>query len=137
MAIGIIASIVLCSLYYSTAIELRYDEALLTVNNHLLEPITLLYVSDYCYKCLLQPLMALPAAQSLQSTNNTVIVSTHFALTFQVVREGGNEEPVCSWKQLYGEHGDYIISVQSTNGTVQCYSLVSRSPSNSFLRKCV
>ncbi|XP_069609209.1 heparan-alpha-glucosaminide N-acetyltransferase-like isoform X1 [Ranitomeya imitator] len=137
MAIGIIACIVLFlseyTLCHSTVIELKYDEALITVNNHLLEPVTLLYVSDYCNKCLLQPLMALPAAQGLRSTNKTVVISTQFVLTFHVLKEGGNEEPVCSWTQLYGEHGYYIISVQSTNGTVQCNNLVSRSPSNCLL----
>ncbi|XP_044155512.1 uncharacterized protein LOC122942083 [Bufo gargarizans] len=120
-------------LCHATANELKYDEALLTVNNHLLEPITLLYVSDYCYKCLLQPLMTLPAAQSLQPTNNTIIISTVFALTVHVLRGGGNQDPVCSWKQLYEEHGHYVISIQSKNRTMQCYNLVSRSPSNYLL----
>ncbi|XP_040292786.1 heparan-alpha-glucosaminide N-acetyltransferase-like [Bufo bufo] len=120
-------------LCHATANELKYDEALLTVNNHLLEPITLLYVSDYCYKCLLQPLMTVPAAQSLQPTNNTIIISTQFALTVHVLRGGGNQDPVCSWKQLYEEHGHYVISIQSNNRTIQCYNLVSRSPSNYLL----
>ncbi|XP_075698889.1 heparan-alpha-glucosaminide N-acetyltransferase-like [Rhinoderma darwinii] len=137
MAVGLIASIVLSlgvsTLCHATANELKYDEALLTVNNHVLETITLLYASDYCYKCLLQQLMTLPAAQNLQPTNHTVIINTRFALTFHVLRGNRNEEPVCSWKQLYGEHGHYFISVQSNNGTVQCHNLVSRSPSNCLL----
>ncbi|XP_069835380.1 heparan-alpha-glucosaminide N-acetyltransferase-like isoform X3 [Dendropsophus ebraccatus] len=133
MSAGVVVLLGVFALCHAEANELNYDEALLTVNNYLLHPITLLYMSDYCYKCLLQPLMSLPAAQSLQPANHTVTITTQFALTFHVFKEDGNEEPVCSWEQLYEEHGHYIISVQPSNGTVQCYNLVRRSPSNSLM----
>ncbi|XP_069835379.1 heparan-alpha-glucosaminide N-acetyltransferase-like isoform X2 [Dendropsophus ebraccatus] len=95
MSAGVVVLLGVFALCHAEANELNYDEALLTVNNYLLHPITLLYMSDYCYKCLLQPLMSLPAAQSLQPANHTVTITTQFALTFHVFKEDGNEEPVC------------------------------------------
>ncbi|XP_071986015.1 heparan-alpha-glucosaminide N-acetyltransferase-like isoform X2 [Engystomops pustulosus] len=129
----LVLSLGLSTLRHVAAVKLKYDEALLTANNHLLQPISLLVVSDYCYKCLFQPLMTLQPAQSLQPTNRTVILRTQFKLTLHVVTEGGNGEPVCSWKQLYGEHGHYIISVQPNNGSVKCDNHVSKSPTNNLL----
>ncbi|XP_063814810.1 heparan-alpha-glucosaminide N-acetyltransferase-like isoform X2 [Pseudophryne corroboree] len=122
----------------AAANELKFDEALLIVNNYLPEPITLLYVSDYCYQCLLQPLLTVPSANNSQAINHTAIISTHFTVSMQVVKGGGNAVPLCSWKQLYGEHGHYIVSVHSSFKTQdkeagQCDYIVSRAPSNCYL----
>ncbi|XP_068115072.1 heparan-alpha-glucosaminide N-acetyltransferase-like [Hyperolius riggenbachi] len=117
--------------------ELKLDEALLTVSNHLPDAISLYYVSDYCYQCLFQPLLTVSLANSSVPVRSSVTVSTRFTLTIGVIKGSGNKEPVCSWRQLYGEHGEYIVSVRSSldqkNGTVQCDTVVDKPPSNAFL----
>ncbi|XP_072280582.1 heparan-alpha-glucosaminide N-acetyltransferase-like isoform X2 [Pyxicephalus adspersus] len=130
--------LVVCLVCFTAAEELGLDEALLTVRNHFPDYITLLYVSDYCYQCLFQPLLTVPSANSSLPANNTIIVSTRFSLTIHVIRGSGSNDPVCSWKMLYGEHGKYIISVHSTpmeqeDGTLQCDTVLSKHPSNAYL----
>ncbi|KAM8924659.1 heparan-alpha-glucosaminide N-acetyltransferase-like [Pelodytes ibericus] len=122
-----------------TANKLTFDEALVTVSNHLLEPITVLYISDYCYRCLPQLLLHVPSASIVQSTNTSVVVRTKFSLTIQVLKGEGDGEPVCSWIQMYEEHGHYMISVHSASvqknntGVVHCERSETRAPSNSYL----
>ncbi|MEE6488716.1 hypothetical protein FKM82_015334, partial [Ascaphus truei] len=115
--------------------ELKFDEALITVSSYLPEPVALLYTSDYCYRCLPQPLLTVPSGTSAHSANASVIISTRFTLTMQVVRGTGNASPVCSWDRLYEEHGHYIILVRSDQNTsaVLCERSVDRSPTNSHI----
>ncbi|XP_075466535.1 heparan-alpha-glucosaminide N-acetyltransferase-like isoform X7 [Ascaphus truei] len=124
------------SVRHSAAVnELKFDEALITVSSYLPEPVALLYTSDYCYRCLPQLLLTVPSGTSAHSANATVIISTRFTLTMQVVRGTGNASPVCSWDRLYEEHGHYIILVRSDQNTsaVLCERSEDRSPTNSHI----
>uniref|UniRef100_A0A8C5R243 Heparan-alpha-glucosaminide N-acetyltransferase n=1 Tax=Leptobrachium leishanense TaxID=445787 RepID=A0A8C5R243_9ANUR len=123
----------------ATAYELKYDEALLTVFNNLPEPITLLYISDYCYQCLPQLLVNVASAFGIQPLNTSVVISTRFSITLQVLKGAGNGELVCTWSQLYGEHGHYAISIYSmlaennNSKAVHCEGSEIRPSSNCYL----
>ncbi|XP_031434869.1 heparan-alpha-glucosaminide N-acetyltransferase [Clupea harengus] len=109
---------------------LKMDEALLTVHNQLPEGITLLFVSDYCYKCLYQPLVSVSGGQS----NTSVVVSTLFALTLMVEQDPGNRT-LCRRMETFEEAGHYSLWVREseTPSDVTCFLSVDKNPSNSYL----
>ncbi|KAE8591306.1 hypothetical protein XENTR_v10018392 [Xenopus tropicalis] len=135
---GILLIALFVSVQGSVTDKLKFDEALLTVSNYLTEPILLLYVSDYCYQCLPQPLLTLPSGPGTQPVNSSIIVSSRYALSVQVVSNSGNMTPLCSWEHLYEEHGHYLISVhyllsEQNTRRVLCQETVTRPPTNCYL----
>eukprot|EP00079_Xenopus_tropicalis_P037377 XP_017951148.1 PREDICTED: uncharacterized protein LOC108648086 [Xenopus tropicalis] len=134
---GILLIALFVSVQGSVTDKLKFDEALLTVSNYLTEPILLLYVSDYCYQCLPQPLLTLPSGPGTQPVNSSIIVSSRYALSVQVVSNSGNMTPLCSWEHLYEEHGHYLISVhyllsEQNTRRVLCQETVTRPPTNCY-----
>ncbi|XP_063048172.1 heparan-alpha-glucosaminide N-acetyltransferase [Engraulis encrasicolus] len=106
------------------------DQALLTVHNQLPEGITVLFVSDYCYKCLYQELVTVGAGQQ----NGSVVLSTHFALTLKV-RHDATNHTLCRRVDTFEEAGHYSLWVRQadTEGEVTCFLEVDKRPNNSNL----
>ncbi|XP_062376297.1 heparan-alpha-glucosaminide N-acetyltransferase [Sardina pilchardus] len=115
---------------YMAKNTLKMDEALLTVHNQLTEDITVLFVSDYCYKCLYQPVVNVSAEQK----NASVVVSTLFTLTLKVEPYSQNRT-LCRWTQAFEEAGHYSLRVTQyeTTSDVTCFLSVDKSPNNSYL----
>ncbi|XP_067092599.1 heparan-alpha-glucosaminide N-acetyltransferase [Osmerus mordax] len=109
---------------------LKMDQALVTVHNMLPEGVDVFYTSDYCYKCLNQPLVTLKSGYQ----NTSVVVSTHFVLTLQVESQETNT-PLCRWSQLYEEAGHYSVWVQQSDSSsnTTCSHTVDTSPQNAYL----
>ncbi|XP_053307074.1 heparan-alpha-glucosaminide N-acetyltransferase-like [Spea bombifrons] len=119
---------------------LKFDEALLTMSNHLPEALSVLYVSDYCYQCPPQLLLTVSPASGVQPANGSVVLSTRFTLSLQVVVGTGGADPVCSWSELYEERGHYVTSVRSASpgrenntGSVTCARGMTKPPANCYL----
>ncbi|XP_053548861.1 heparan-alpha-glucosaminide N-acetyltransferase-like [Bombina bombina] len=112
--------------------ELKFDEALITVSNHLPEPITLQYVSDYCYQCLPESFLMVPMGTSNQGGNASAVISTRFIIKFQVLRGAESLDFVCGWERLYEEHGHYMVTVTSSE-SVLCQERVIGSITNCYL----
>ncbi|XP_046885478.1 heparan-alpha-glucosaminide N-acetyltransferase [Hypomesus transpacificus] len=106
------------------------DQALVTVHNMLPEGVDVFYTSDYCYKCLYQPLVTLKSGYQ----NTSVVVSTHFVLTLQVESQETNTL-LCRWSQLYEEAGHYSVWVQQSDSSsnATCSHIVDTSPQNAYL----
>ncbi|XP_023677192.1 heparan-alpha-glucosaminide N-acetyltransferase isoform X2 [Paramormyrops kingsleyae] len=108
-------------------LPLSVDEALLTVHNQLPSGLKVSYVSDYCYKCLQQPLVITDDGNS----NSSVVISTRHALTLFVSVENAL---VCSWTELYGEAGHYAVWVQQRREpNITCSVTVDKEPINSYI----
>ncbi|XP_017320515.1 heparan-alpha-glucosaminide N-acetyltransferase isoform X5 [Ictalurus punctatus] len=75
----IILTIGQCGMTMNTETLLKIDEALLTVRNQMSYGLQVLYTSDYCYKCLYQPL----ASMEVGPGNVSVVLSTPFTLTLK------------------------------------------------------
>ncbi|XP_061490561.1 heparan-alpha-glucosaminide N-acetyltransferase-like [Rhineura floridana] len=118
--------------------KLKLDQALLTVNNYLPERIAASYVSEACHKCLPQPLLTVSPASVGVPSNASVAVSSHFALIITIFTEADSAMLICSWRALYGEQGQYLLSVQSntlpknTTG-VSCTLSVEKDPVNGYI----
>ncbi|XP_028915224.1 LOW QUALITY PROTEIN: heparan-alpha-glucosaminide N-acetyltransferase-like [Ornithorhynchus anatinus] len=116
-------------------VDLKLDQALLTLHNHLPEEVHLQHVSDWCYKCLHQPLLSVKSGSSADPTDASVPVSTRSALTFTLFV---GKTDVCRWRETYGEHGWYSVSVRpgtpgmNTSG-VSCTHQIDRAPENSYI----
>ncbi|XP_009305614.1 uncharacterized protein isoform X7 [Danio rerio] len=110
--------------------KLKMDEALIKFHNELPYNISVYYTSDYCYKCLYQPLATLGIGQS----NISVIVSTQFKLTLQITSIVGTAN-LCSLSQTFEEAGHYSLWMrkQGLLKDVTCSLTVDRSPNNAYL----
>ncbi|MEQ2163183.1 hypothetical protein GOODEAATRI_027627 [Goodea atripinnis] len=110
---------------------LKMDQALLAFHNQLTEQVQVFYTSDYCYKCVKQPLVTVKP-----NNNAPAAISTKFTLTLQVESQTRNAT-LCRWSQIYEEGGHYSVRIQmpaaSTNPI--CHFSVDRSPNNAYLRK--
>ncbi|KAL2083233.1 hypothetical protein ACEWY4_021006 [Coilia grayii] len=106
------------------------DEALLTVHNLLPEGITVLFVSDYCYKCLYQELVRVGGGPK----NGSVVVSTHFTLTLKLQPDSTNQT-FCGRMETFEEAGYYSLWVRpsETERRVICFLTVDKDPNNSYL----
>ncbi|KAL0964236.1 hypothetical protein UPYG_G00321180 [Umbra pygmaea] len=115
---------------YSEQPPLKMDQALLTIHNQLPTGVEVFYTSDYCYKCLYQPLVSILNGPQ----NASVVVSTVHTLELQF-RPMGRNTTLCSWSQLFEEAGFYSVWVRESEPpiSVSCYHLVDISPSNSYL----
>nr|XP_015202918.1 PREDICTED: heparan-alpha-glucosaminide N-acetyltransferase-like [Lepisosteus oculatus] len=130
----LISTAVLAEIISSEDSNLKMDEALLTVHNKLPRSIIVFYVSDYCYKCLYQPLVVIRPSSGLQPGNASVAIRTRFILTFRIMTEVGNIT-LCSWSKLYGEAGHYSTWVQKQTGIdskITCSQTVEKAPINSY-----
>ncbi|RXN37126.1 proto-oncogene tyrosine- kinase receptor Ret-like protein [Labeo rohita] len=67
--------------------KLKMDEALLIFHSELPYIVSVDYTSDYCYKCLYQPLARVGNGQN----NISVVVSTQFTLTLKIARVDGKD----------------------------------------------
>ncbi|XP_028845003.1 heparan-alpha-glucosaminide N-acetyltransferase [Denticeps clupeoides] len=107
------------------------DEALLTVHNQLIGGIRVLYVSDYCYKCLYQPLVFVKDGHS----NASVTVSTIFTLTLNVQHESGNDT-LCRFSEMFKEAGHYSLWVKESQTPEDsgsgCILSVEKKPHNAY-----
>ncbi|XP_045067363.1 heparan-alpha-glucosaminide N-acetyltransferase isoform X3 [Coregonus clupeaformis] len=114
---------------YSGLPALKLDQASLTVHNLLPTGVDVLYTSDYCYKCLYQPLVSVLNGPQ----NASVVVSTVLTLTLQLQPMGRNTT-LCRWSQLYEEAGRYSVWIQGSESPVNviCYHTVDVSPNNIY-----
>ncbi|XP_035609830.1 heparan-alpha-glucosaminide N-acetyltransferase isoform X1 [Oncorhynchus keta] len=108
---------------------LKLDQACLTFHNQLPTGVDVLYTSDYCYKCLYQPLVSVPNGPQ----NASVVVSTVLTLTLQLQPMGRNTT-LCRWSQLYEEAAHYSVWIQESESPINviCYQTVDVSPSNIY-----
>ncbi|KAM3863205.1 heparan-alpha-glucosaminide N-acetyltransferase [Diretmus argenteus] len=106
------------------------DQALLTFHNQLPERVDVFYTSDYCHKCLYQPLVSVKAGNN----NVSAVISTKFTLTVQVKSQARNAT-LCRWSQTYGESGHYSvwIHLEDHPNSTTCTHTVDSSPSNAYL----
>ncbi|XP_029525716.1 heparan-alpha-glucosaminide N-acetyltransferase isoform X4 [Oncorhynchus nerka] len=113
---------------------LKLDQACLTFHNQLPTGVDVLYTSDYCYKCLYQPLVSVLNGPQ----NASVVVSTVLTLTLQLQPMGRNTT-LCSWSQLYEEAAHYSVWIQESESPINviCYQTVDVSPSNIYFRGVV
>ncbi|XP_056291678.1 heparan-alpha-glucosaminide N-acetyltransferase isoform X2 [Pseudoliparis swirei] len=109
---------------------LKMDQALLTFHNQLTEELQVLYTSDYCYKCVYQPLLAVKP----NNNNTSVVVSTRFSLSLRVDSQVGGAT-LCRWSQTYGEGGRYSVRIQVSEAAAQpsCTHAVDTPPRNAHL----
>ncbi|XP_047206950.1 heparan-alpha-glucosaminide N-acetyltransferase [Girardinichthys multiradiatus] len=117
------------SLFAEYGPTLKMDQALLAFHNQLTEQVQVFYTSDYCYKCVKQPLVTVKP-----NNNASAAISTKFTLTLQVESQTRNAT-LCRWSQIYEEGGHYSVWIQmpaaSTNPI--CHFSVDRSPNNAYL----
>lgn len=113
-----------------TVPALKMDQALLTFENQLPEEVHVYYTSDYCYKCVYQPLASVRA----NNNNASVVISTKFTLTIEVDTQTRNIS-FCKWSQTYGEGGRYLVSIKNSEGLSDpsCSHTVQREPQNVYL----
>ncbi|TRY54886.1 hypothetical protein DNTS_011000, partial [Danionella cerebrum] len=107
------------------------DEALIKFHNELPYDVSVFYTSDYCYKCLYQPLATVVNSQG----NLSVVVNTPFTLTLRVATAGDANNTVCSLSKLFGEAGHYFFWIRELGSpkAVSCILSVDRSPNNAFM----
>ncbi|XP_066535965.1 heparan-alpha-glucosaminide N-acetyltransferase [Hoplias malabaricus] len=111
---------------------LKMDEALLTVQSQMPGSLLVTYTSDYCYKCLYQPLVSVDAGPG----NVSVVVSTPFTLTLKVTPLKGSST-YCSLSHLFQEAGHYTLWVKPGVGdlksNVTCSISLEKDPNNTYL----
>ncbi|XP_076025392.1 heparan-alpha-glucosaminide N-acetyltransferase [Genypterus blacodes] len=97
-----------CGGHLSSEPALKMDQAFLTFHNQLLdEEVRVFYTSDYCYKCVYQPLVSVKARNS----SAHLVISTKFTLMMRLESQSRNET-YCRWSQKYGEGGDYSVWIK-------------------------
>ncbi|XP_048060881.1 heparan-alpha-glucosaminide N-acetyltransferase isoform X1 [Megalobrama amblycephala] len=108
---------------------LKMDQALLTFHNELPYNISVYYTSDYCYKCLYQPLATVGNGHNIP-----VVVSTQFTLTLRITTVDGNSTQ-CSLSQTFEEAGHYSLWMRQPGSLndVTCSLTVDRSPNSAYL----
>ncbi|KAM4607908.1 heparan-alpha-glucosaminide N-acetyltransferase [Polymixia lowei] len=105
------------------------DQAVVTFHNKLSEGVDVYYTSDYCYKCLYQPLV------SIKNSNNnaSAVVSTKFTLTIQVEAQARNAT-LCRWSETYEEGGHYSVWIHlSDSFSPTCSYSLDKSPRIPYL----
>ncbi|CAL8366505.1 unnamed protein product [Gadus morhua 'NCC'] len=105
------------------------DQALLTFHNRFPEGVDVFYTSDYCYKCLPQPL----ASVERDMFNVSSVISTKFTLSLRV---DSRNVSLCSWSQTYEEGGQYSVWIQqqtASNTSAICRHSVDENPRNAYL----
>ncbi|XP_028976426.2 proto-oncogene tyrosine-protein kinase receptor Ret isoform X6 [Esox lucius] len=120
--------------FYSEQHALKMDQAIITIHNLLPTGVDVFYISEYCYKCLYQPLVSVRNGPQ----NATVVVSTVHTLTLQL-RPMGKNRTLCRWSQLYEEAGYYSVWVRESEPPIYatCYHSVDVNPSNTYMRNTV
>ncbi|XP_071769330.2 proto-oncogene tyrosine-protein kinase receptor Ret [Centroberyx gerrardi] len=115
----------------NTGPALKMDQALLTFHNQLPEGVDVFYISDYCYKCLYQPLASVKASNN----NASAVISTKFTLTMQVESPARNAT-LCRWSQTYEEGGHYSVWIRLSEppNNPTCTHTVDKAPRNAYLR---
>ncbi|KAI7805205.1 hypothetical protein IRJ41_001817 [Triplophysa rosa] len=110
--------------------KLKMDEALLTFHSELQYSISVLYTSDYCYKCLYQKLAIVRNGQQ----NVSVVVRAPFQLTLRILPVDGNST-LCSLSQTFEEAGHYSLWMRQSGllNDVTCSLTVDKSPHNAYL----
>ncbi|XP_028976425.2 proto-oncogene tyrosine-protein kinase receptor Ret isoform X5 [Esox lucius] len=116
--------------FYSEQHALKMDQAIITIHNLLPTGVDVFYISEYCYKCLYQPLVSVRNGPQ----NATVVVSTVHTLTLQL-RPMGKNRTLCRWSQLYEEAGYYSVWVRESEPPIYatCYHSVDVNPSNTYM----
>ncbi|XP_051940558.1 heparan-alpha-glucosaminide N-acetyltransferase isoform X1 [Hippocampus zosterae] len=115
-------------------LNLKMDEAFLTVINELDTEVAVSWVSQRCYQCLYQQLGVVPAVTSPgQPSSEEFIVSTQHEMTLQV-----NTTPVslnlCSVPFHFGEQGNYSLWLTNINNSaVNCSIVTDADPVNSYI----
>ncbi|XP_055517698.1 heparan-alpha-glucosaminide N-acetyltransferase [Leucoraja erinacea] len=122
------------------SLDLKIDQALVILHNTLSQHnVSILYLSDYCYKCLYQVLLHAGTQQGDSPTNSSAVVSVLFPLTFQIViGDDHNHSVICSYYGSYGEFGHYSIWVHSTSSdelisNLLCSYITDQAPVNSYI----
>ncbi|KAF7669935.1 hypothetical protein LDENG_00115070 [Lucifuga dentata] len=119
-----------CGGHLKSGPALKMDQALITFHNKLPEEVEVLFISDYCYKCLYQLLI------SVNARNNSafVVINTKFTLTMRVESQAKNAT-FCRWSQAYGEGGHYSVWIQTLEdpSNPTCIHTVNKRPNNTYL----
>ncbi|XP_026878406.2 heparan-alpha-glucosaminide N-acetyltransferase [Electrophorus electricus] len=113
-------------------VMLKMDEALLTVQSQMSYGLYVVYTSDYCYKCLYQPLASMEGGPGHVS----VVVSTPFTLTLKVSALNGSSV-LCGLSYLFEEAGHYSLWVKPGEAdlacNVTCFISVDKFPNSTYL----
>ncbi|XP_052007439.1 heparan-alpha-glucosaminide N-acetyltransferase [Xyrauchen texanus] len=119
-----------CEKPHDEAYKLKMDEALLIFYSELPHSIIVHYTSDYCYKCLYQPLATVENGQR----NVSVVLSTIFTLTLRISPVDGNSS-LCSLSHKFEEAGHYSLRMRQSDllNDVTCSFSVDKSPHNTYL----
>ncbi|XP_060728609.1 heparan-alpha-glucosaminide N-acetyltransferase isoform X1 [Tachysurus vachellii] len=117
-----------CERTMNTEVTLKMDEALLTVQNQMSYGLQVLYTSDYCYKCLYQPL----ASMEVGPGSVSVVLSTPFTLTLKASPVNANYT-LCSLSYLFEEAGHYSLWVTPGDAhNVTCYISLDKFPHSTY-----
>ncbi|XP_072533088.1 heparan-alpha-glucosaminide N-acetyltransferase [Salminus brasiliensis] len=121
-----------CETALDSETALKMDEALLTVQNQMSYGLQILYTSDYCYKCLYQPLVSVGHGPG----NVSAVVRTPFTLTLKVNPMNSNST-LCSLSHLFEEAGHYSLWVRPGDAdlafNVTCFIQVDQFPHDTYL----
>ncbi|XP_042340800.1 heparan-alpha-glucosaminide N-acetyltransferase isoform X2 [Plectropomus leopardus] len=114
-------------------IDLKMDEAILTVNNELDTGVVVSWVSQRCHQCLYQRLGDVPAGSSPgQPSSANFVVSTQHEITLQLNSTDILE--LCTVPFHFGEHGNYSLWVKNLNSSVvNCSIVTDAGPVNSYI----
>ncbi|XP_028258655.1 heparan-alpha-glucosaminide N-acetyltransferase [Parambassis ranga] len=116
-------------------LDLKMDEALLTVNNELDSEVVVSWRSERCYQCLYQQLGVVPPGPSPgQPSSEDFFVSTQHEMTLQLNSTELKTE-LCKVPFHFGEHGNYSLWVKNLNNSsvVNCSVVIDADPVNSYI----
>ncbi|XP_077574670.1 heparan-alpha-glucosaminide N-acetyltransferase [Stigmatopora nigra] len=113
--------------------KLKMDEALLTVINELETEVSVYWMSQWCYKCLYQPLGVVPAMTTPgQPGSKEFIVSTQHEITLQANSTHGVLD-LCTVSFHFGEQGNYSLWLQNISiSMANCSIVTDVDPINSY-----
>ncbi|XP_035519623.1 heparan-alpha-glucosaminide N-acetyltransferase [Morone saxatilis] len=119
-----------CGGHFKSRLALKMDQALLTFHNQLKEEVQVFYTSDYCYKCVYQPLVTVKP----NNNNASAVISTKFTLSVQVESQARNAT-LCRWSQTYGEAGHFSVWIMMSEAASvpSCTHAVDKRPNNAYL----
>ncbi|CAN7937080.1 unnamed protein product [Ixodes hexagonus] len=106
--------------------SLTVNQACLRVESHFSSPLDLYTQSSECYGCPLQRTVKVP-----RLSNRSVAVETVHTLQFEVRNhQTGDALPNCSYRELLGDHGSYLLRVSSKG---ECYRETVTEPANIYI----
>ncbi|XP_042148457.1 heparan-alpha-glucosaminide N-acetyltransferase isoform X2 [Ixodes scapularis] len=105
--------------------KLKINQACLMVESHFPAPLDLYSQSSECYGCPLQRTVRVP-----RLSNASAVVGAIHALQFEVRHHRlGDTLPNCSYSELLGDHGSYLLRVTSKG---ECHRETLEEPANIY-----